>query len=186
MIDSTSWYTKPSVCMTSEPQRQRPPAGNRLARMVAWCQRLPRAWQPFLLSRLFNSVVKFAGTAGIRITQASAQRVVVQLRNRRRVQNHIKGVHAAAMALLGETASGLVFGLSVPDDKIPLLKSMHVDYLRRAEGNLCAEASLSAEQVATIGRADKGELEVTVVITDDAGEQPLTARYVWAWVPKKC
>ena len=30
------------------------------------------------------------------------------------VQNHIKGVHACAMALLAESATGAVFGMNVP------------------------------------------------------------------------
>ena len=35
------------------------------------------------------------------------------------VQNHIKGVHACAMALLAESATGAVFGMNVPDSAIP-------------------------------------------------------------------
>ncbi|EKE67867.1 DUF4442 domain-containing protein [Gallaecimonas xiamenensis] len=158
---------------------------NRLGRMVRLCKKLPQAWQSAALSKLFNGAVKFAGTAGIRIHQADYHQAEMRLGNKKRVQNHIKGVHAAATALLGESVTGLVFGLNVPDDKLPLLKAMDVNYVRRAQGSLKAVASLSEEQIVQIRSAEKGEVEVAVVITDEAGEEPVQARYLWAWVPKK-
>jgi hypothetical protein len=45
-------------------------------------------------------------------------------------------------------------------------------------------ARLSDEQVALIRSAEKGEVEVAVTITDEDGEQPVAARYLWAWVPR--
>ncbi len=48
------------------------------------------------------------------------------LYRRRKVQNHIGGIHACGMALLSESATGLVFGMNVPDSHVPLIKSMKV------------------------------------------------------------
>ncbi|WP_341502099.1 DUF4442 domain-containing protein [Gallaecimonas sp. GXIMD4217] len=158
---------------------------NRLGRLVAWIDRMPAAWRPWLLSRLFGGAVKFAGTAKVRVDSLAFGRAELSIRNRGRVQNHIKGVHAAAMALLGESATGFLTGLHVPDDRVPLLKSMHVDYLSRAKGDLKAVASLSQEQIALIRDTDKGELVVPVVITDEEGKEPIRCEYVWAWVPKR-
>ena len=75
--------------------------------------------------------------------------------NRKIVQNHIGGVHAAAMALLAETATGFVAGMSIPGDRLPLLKSMEVNYVKRAKGNLEAVASLDDEAIAMIVREEK-------------------------------
>ena len=158
---------------------------NRLGRMARLCKKLPPALQGAALSRLFNGAVRFAGTAGIRIRQADFDRAEMRLDNRKKVRNHIGGVHAAATALLGESVTGLVFGLNVPDDKLPLLKAMEVNYVRRANGGLTAVARLSEEQIAQIRSAERGEVEVAVRITDDDGEQPVEARYLWAWVPRK-
>jgi acyl-coenzyme A thioesterase PaaI-like protein len=158
---------------------------NRLGRMVRLCRKLPRAWQGAAITRLFNGAVRFAGTAGIRIVAADFERAEMRLDNRRKVRNHIGGVHAAATALLGESVTGLVFGLNVPDDKLPLLKAMEVDYLRRANGGLTAVAHLSDAQIEQIRTTEKGEVAVAVTITDDDGERPVEARYLWAWVPKK-
>lgn len=59
---------------------------------------------------------------------------VVTLKNRRRVQNHIGGIHACGMALAAESATGIVVGMNVPDTAIPLCKSMKINFVRRCEG----------------------------------------------------
>lgn len=62
---------------------------------------------------------------------------VVSIKNRRRVQNHIGGMHACGMALAAESATGIVVGMNVPDSAIPLCKSMKVNFVRRCEGAWC-------------------------------------------------
>lgn len=156
-----------------------------LQRAVRLLDSAPAALRKRLVTALFNSQVKFAGTGGVRFEELSAERAVLTLGNRRRVRNHIGGIHAAAMALLAESATGAVFGMNVPGDKLPLLKSMHVEYLKRTQGGLRAEASLSAAQRAEIAGQERGNVSVTVRVTDDSGEEPIQCRLVWAWVPRK-
>lgn len=158
---------------------------NRLARAVGWLSSLPAPLRNRATSLLFNSQVRFAGTGGLRFEKLDTGEAIVVIRNRRAVQNHIGGVHAAAMALLAETATGAVFGMNVPDDRLPLLKTMHIDYQRRAQGALRAMASLSPAQRARIAADDKGELVVPVQIEDESGAAPIVATMTWAWVPKK-
>jgi hypothetical protein len=78
-----------------------------------------------------------------------------------------------------------VFGMSVPDDKIPLLKSMKIAYTKRSQGGLRAEASLTPEMRERSWVGEKGEIVVPVKITDETGEPTVEAEYVWAWRPKK-
>ena len=157
---------------------------NQLSRTVAQLQGIPLIGQ-WATSFALGRVVPFVGTAGLRYEVISTERVVVRIRNQRKVQNHIKGVHAAAMALLAETATGFCVGMNLPDDKLPLIKSMKVDFVRRAVGGLTAVASLQPEQIALMRSQDKGEVTVPVVITDESGQQPIQAEMVWAWVPKQ-
>lgn len=158
---------------------------NRLARTIGALDVLPGPLRRRLTSLLFNSQVRFAGTGGLRFEALEPSHAVVVVANRRKVQNHIGGVHAAAMALLAETATGAVFGMNVPDDRLPLLKSMHVDYLRRAQGGLRAVATLDDAARASIAAEPKGEVVVPVTITDETGEEPIRAQMTWAWVQKK-
>ncbi|RZK99649.1 MAG: DUF4442 domain-containing protein [Rubrivivax sp.] len=158
---------------------------NQLSRNVARFQGLPAGLSPWLTSFMLGNVVPMVGSAGLRFEELSHQRVVVSLRNRRKVQNHIKGLHAAAMALLAETATGFCVGMNVPDDKLPLIKSLKVDYLKRAQGDMKAVAQLRPEQIQQIRTQDKGEVTVPVSITDESGGEPIQCEMVWAWVPKK-
>ncbi len=159
-------------------------ANNRLGRLVGKIHQSPAFLQSWLLSQLFGRAVKFAGTAGICIRQLNFHQAVLVQNNFRKVQNHIGSVHAAAMALLGESASGFLVGMHVPDDRLPLLKSMQLNYVKRATGKLTAVASLSDEQIEQIRSQEKGEIGIKVQINDQLGVEPVIAEYVWAWVSK--
>ena len=99
---------------------------NQLARTVAKLKGLPLVGN-WATSVALGRVVPLVGTAGLRYEEITPERVVVRIRNQRKVQNHIKGVHAAAMALLAETATGFCVGMNLPDDKLPLIKSLLVN-----------------------------------------------------------
>jgi acyl-coenzyme A thioesterase PaaI-like protein len=161
------------------------PDHNRLARLVHKFDGYPVGLRRFLITWAFGGTVHFVRTAGVRFQELGEERAVLTLANRRRVQNHIGTVHAAAVALVGETATGAVFGMSVPDDKLPILKSMRVNYIKKSQGALRAEAWLSPEQRASFGRDEKGDIAVPVKITDETGEPTVDCEYVWAWRPKK-
>lgn len=161
------------------------PIQNALTRAIAPLASLPNSLRVRATSLMFGTVVPFVGTSGLRYEELAAHRVVVSVRNRRKVQNHIKGVHAAAMALLAETATGFVVGMNLSDDKLPLIKSLHVDYTRRSVGDMRAVATLTDEQIALIHREPKGEVTVPVIVTDESGQEPVQCTMVWAWVPKK-
>lgn len=158
---------------------------NRLSRAVGLINRLPPRVRPSLLSLLFASQVRFAGTARIRVVSLSRQQACLTLCNRRRVRNHVGGIHAAAMALLAESATGFLAGMSVPDSHLLLIKTLQVDYRRRAFGNLRARASLTPEQLTALATQPRGELPVQVEVTDDSGQQPITCEMIWAWLPRQ-
>jgi uncharacterized protein (TIGR00369 family) len=160
-------------------------AANRLSRIVAKLSGFPAPLRARLITFAFTSQVRFAGTASVRFEELAEGRAVLTLANRRKVQNHIGGIHAAAMALLAETATGAALGMTLPDSKIPLLKTMHIDYVRRASGSLRAEATLSGELRQRVLTEDKGDFVVPVRVTDAAGEEPIKVQMTWAWIPKK-
>lgn len=159
--------------------------GNSLQKLVAATARLPAPLRGRAITTAFTWQVRFAGTGGVRFEVLEEGRAVALIGNRAKVRNHIGGVHAAAMALLAETCTGAVFGLSLPGDKLPLLKSMQVDYLKRAQGGLRAEATLALPQRRALAAKERGEIVVPVHVTDESGEEPIKCKMTWAWVPKK-
>eukprot|EP00293_Proteomonas_sulcata_P018888 CAMPEP_0184305196 /NCGR_PEP_ID=MMETSP1049-20130417/14530_1 /TAXON_ID=77928 /ORGANISM="Proteomonas sulcata, Strain CCMP704" /LENGTH=168 /DNA_ID=CAMNT_0026617201 /DNA_START=115 /DNA_END=621 /DNA_ORIENTATION=+ len=145
---------------------------------------LPQFIQPYAVTYAFNSQVKFAGTAGLKIHKLELDVAEMSLANNTKVQNHIKGVHACGMALLAESATGAVFGMNCPDTAIPLIRNMSIDYLKVAKGDLRAVAKLSEEERNRIQTEEKGSIVVPVTVTDSEGKEPIKASMQWAWVPK--
>lgn len=158
---------------------------NRLYKLVKTTSKFPKGIRSTLWSKAFGRVVPMVGTANIRYLEVDKDHVTVRIENQRNMQNHIKGVHAAAMALLAETATGFLTGLHVPDDRILLIKSLHVDYLKVAQGGLTATASLSTDQQNFIAENEKGELLIPVNVIDDSGNEPIQCQMLWAWLPKR-
>lgn len=156
-----------------------------VAVMVAKILKLPAPMHKTALTMLVRKSIKFAGTAKLDILEMSEQKVHIKIVNRKIVQNHIGGIHACAMALLAETATGFVAGMNIPGDRLPLLKTMKINYVKRATGNLEAIANLNPKQIDFIKNNEKGELIVPVTITDDEGKSPIEAEMTWAWIPKK-
>jgi acyl-coenzyme A thioesterase PaaI-like protein len=159
--------------------------GNRLQKIVGNVYKLPTGLRARALTGILGRVVPFVGTAGLRIEELTEARTVVSVANRRKVQNHIGGVHAAAMTLLAETVSGLVVGMNVPDDRVPVMKELSMAFKKRATGGLRAVAELTEAQRAAIRDTPKGEVNVAVRLTDDAGIEPVEAVMIWAWTPKR-
>jgi acyl-coenzyme A thioesterase PaaI-like protein len=156
-----------------------------LNRTAATINRLPGFMRPRALSLAVGKVVPFVGTSRLRIEELTEERVTASIRNRRRVQNHIKGVHAAAMTLLAETASGFVVGMNLPDDKLPLIKSLKVDFKKRTKGDMRVVATLTQEQRERLKTEERGDFLVEVHVTDESGSEPILCEMLWAWVPKK-
>jgi uncharacterized protein (TIGR00369 family) len=158
---------------------------NALSRAVGAVAALPAGLRGRAITYMFTFKVRFAGTGGCEFESLEEGRAVLRMKNRRKVQNHIGGVHAAAMGLLAETATGVVFGMTIPDTHLPLLKTMHVDYVKRANGDLRAEATLPPELRQQILTSEKGNVTVPVKVTDEDGNEPIQVQMTWAWVPKK-
>lgn len=156
-----------------------------LQKVLGGLSMLPESARPRAFSLVFGAAVKFFGTAGLRFEQVSPERTVVFIKNRKKVQNHIGGVHAVAMALIAESATGSVVGLNLGAESIPVIKTMTVNYLKRSKGDMRAEAWLSPEQIALIKSTPKGEVEVACKVTDAEGKEPISVQMVWAWTPAR-
>ena len=157
---------------------------NQLKRVVESSKWLPANVRATVISKILGKVVPYVGTTGLLYEEITSERVVVSIRNQHKVQNHIKNIHAAAMALLAETATGFVVGINLPDDKLPLIKSLKVDFYKHTQGDMRAVATLTPEDVARIATEPKGELWVPVTVTDESGNEPIKCEMLWAWVPK--
>jgi len=154
----------------------------RILRRYDW---VPAPLRKPLISWAIGRTIRFVGTAGIEIDTLTPTRVVARLPNRSRVQNHVGGLHAAAMALLAETVTGLVVALNVPGESVPVIRTLEVSFQRRAKGALTAEATLSPTESERIQTSSIGKIDVPVTVTDASDRTPITCTLQWAWLPKE-
>lgn len=157
---------------------------NRLAKLVKATAKFPKGIRTTLWSKAFGRVVPMVGTANIKYVEVTHTQVIVEIKNHRAMQNHIGQVHAVAMALIAETATGFVVAMNVPDSSIVLIKSIKIDYKRPSKGNMKAVASLSEAQIQQMQQSEQGETFVPVIITDESSKEPIYAEMLWAWVSK--
>jgi acyl-coenzyme A thioesterase PaaI-like protein len=147
---------------------------------------LPGRLRRPLVTQAVGEVIPFVSTAGCFIEAYTPTRVAVRLDNRTAVQNHLGGLHAAAMALLAETASGLVVALNVPPASDPLLRTMDVSFERFARQSVEAEATLSDEATERIQSRPIGRVDVDVRLTAPEDEETLVSSQLqWAWLPEE-
>ncbi|MAA74967.1 MAG: DUF4442 domain-containing protein [Salinisphaeraceae bacterium] len=106
--------------------------------------------------------------------------VVVFLRKRRAVQNHIGTVHAIAMCNACELAGGLATEVGIPSGLRWIPKGMTVEYLAKATTDLTATACIDSAAIPDRG----GELAVPVVVTDTDGQIVMQAD-ITMWLSEK-
>ena len=158
---------------------------NRLNRSLEKVKKLPTFLQSWARTRAIGSVVPMIRTAGIQFEKISCEELIAHLPNKKKIQNHIKQVHAAASVLLAETATGILFGMNLPDDKLPLMKTLSCKFIKRSTGAQTAIATLTTEAIKRIRTEEKGDVQVNVKLVDETGEEVVITEMIWAWIPKK-
>lgn len=181
-------FSDASVPSYPAPKSQLKPVSNQFTKILNVTKYLPAGVRASVLSKAFGKVVPFVGTAGVYYEAVAPNQVVVSLDNNKSVQNHIGSVHAVAVTLLAETATGFILGLNLPADRILLVKSYQVNFYRPLKkGQIAAIATLTDEQRQYILDTPKGDMVIPCVIDDresHSDRDPITVEMVWAWIPK--
>ena len=138
------------------------------------CEALPFGKAVF--SRVICWKAPYFGSIRPRFEEFRPGYARVSMRKRRAVTNHIGTVHAIAMCNLAELAAGTMTEISIPASMRWLPKGMSVEYLRKAETDVEAHASVGA-----IAEGPGREVPVTVEVKDRAG-QAVCRAVITMWV----
>jgi len=144
----------------------------------AWDRLAPLPGGRWLFSRLLGLMVPYSASIGARVERFDPGHVVVTLRERRRVRNHLRSVHAIALANVGELSTGLALLGAMGPEVRGILTSIEVRYLKKARGRLRTEARTSIPEVTA-----RTEHVVEATITDEGGTVVATVAARWLLSP---
>jgi acyl-coenzyme A thioesterase PaaI-like protein len=133
-----------------------------------------------LFSFLLGRIVPYTGTIGARVEELRPGYARATLRDRRRVRNHLRSVHAIALMNLAELVSGLALNFALPPEARSILVGLSIEFTKKARGTLTAEATAPVLDDGT-----ERDLEIEARIRDEAGDVVATAIARWRIGPRK-
>jgi acyl-coenzyme A thioesterase PaaI-like protein len=124
--------------------------------------------------------VPYSGSTGAKIVTLEPGRTVVELPDRRRVRNHLRSVHAVALANVGELASGIAMLTALPRNVRGIVVRMEVEFTKKARGTVWASSRVDVPEV-------RSALEhpVSAEIRDGNDERVARVRVVWRLAPRE-
>jgi len=125
-------------------------------------------------------MVPYSGTTSPLVEIFDPGHARVRIRDRRRVRNHLRSIHAIALANIGELASGLAVIGGLPAGVRGILTGIEVQYVKKARGALVAESRCEIT-----GVTESVERIVEAEIRDGSGDTVATIRATWLLSPAR-
>lgn len=125
-------------------------------------------------------MVPYTGSLGARILELREGYAKVELRDRRAVRNHLRSVHAIALANLAELCGNIGVVYSLPNDARFIVKGIDIEYLKKARGTLVATSESPVPET-----SERRDYDVEVQIHDTAGDLVCRATLHTLVGPKK-
>lgn len=150
--------------------------GQRLLRIWKRLEKLPGGRRVF--SRIVGRTAPYTGSIRPHVLELRPGYARVVMRDRRRLRNHLRSLHALALANLGEVTSGLAMLVVLPPGVRGIVVSLTAEYLKKARGTVTAECTAVPPTV-----SEETECEVLAEIRDAAGDVTTRVRVLWRLAP---
>lgn len=144
-----------------------------------WQRLSPLPGGKLLFSLLVGFVIPYTGSMRARVEQLQPGHAIVRLPDRRRVRNHLRSIHAIALANLAEFTTGLATLSGMPDTARAILVGLEIEYSKKARGDIISEC------ITSIPVTDqRQEYKIEVILRDSTGDTVATAWARWLIGPQ--
>ena len=133
-----------------------------------------------LFSKAVGRAAPYTGTIGAEVLDLRPGYARVQMKDRKKVRNHLNSIHAVALMNLAEATTGLAMSSGLPDGARGILKGLQIEYLKKARGLLTADCEVEVSD-----STERRELEIEGLIRDRSGEVVARAIATWLVGPMK-
>jgi acyl-coenzyme A thioesterase PaaI-like protein len=142
--------------------------------MKIWQRLAPWPGGRWLFSRLVGYIAPYTGTIGASVKVLRPGYARVELRDRRKVRNHLNSIHAIALMNLGEVTTGLALMTGLKPGIRGIITGLSIEYFKKARGRLVSVAETMQPEI-------QGDLEHEVIaeIRDQSGD--VVARCTARW-----
>ncbi|MGQ0713192.1 MAG: hotdog fold domain-containing protein [Gemmatimonadaceae bacterium] len=144
----------------------------------AWRRLSPIPGGRWLFGRMLSRMVPYTGTIRPRFLEVQPGLARIAMRDRRAVRNHLRSVHAIALANLAEVTSGVAMIVALPDDVRGIPVRLSIDFVKKARGELVAECRCEVPRVYA-----PVEVELYPEIRDSDGDVVARATVRWRLAP---
>jgi acyl-coenzyme A thioesterase PaaI-like protein len=118
-----------------------------------------------LFSHLLGRMAPYTGSIRATVTVLRAGYAEAQMRDRRRLRNHLDCVHAIALANLAELTGNVALMYSLPDDARFIVSGFDIEYIKKARGTITAVGESPIPRSAA-----RAQYDVPVTLRDAGGE----------------
>jgi acyl-coenzyme A thioesterase PaaI-like protein len=136
------------------------------------------------LQKLFLIGIPFNKPHGIKFKKLTQFESVLELANKRANHNHLGGIHACAIATLGEFSAGLLLCKNFATFRYRIImKDLHVEFYKQGRSVLSSAAQITTDQIDAILRQLQSDVKADIELQTNIfnGQNELIAKVTTKW-----